>query len=1143
MRNYFDDLTKGKEDFSHNITNSLPLETVAYYLATSAKATGPQLVITENMEKAQSFVENYGFWSSKTPHILPFYDPHLFAGVQISHRQVQQRLSWLFHAINENENHVFVAPILGLLQKTLSPEDFMDHSFQFSKGECLEAGFFERLYQLGYQASPVVEDKGRFSNRGGLVDIFSPQMENPVRIELFDDEIESIRTYDPETQRTLDEVDSFLITPAREVLVNEHSAMRANQKLLPFNQPELQVMVNHLRKLEYSENLEYYLPLFLKNPVSPFEFFQTQPTVWMVEELNIETSRQKEISLMGGFFDEKRHPIKPQDIFADFFELAKMFNRKINLERLNIIDSAEGVTEKHLEISTKPISKPKVKKFSEQIESLFKNIAALPAKTHKIFSAKGRPQFERLKVALESQNLNSLYHEGDDFDWDKITDDNRYDTVHFFPRKLSQSFSIPSEDVAVYSLEHYLGKFFQKTKKQKATARAQHLSFGELKENDYVIHAIHGVCQFKGFVNMPVAGVEAEFLSLEFKDKDKLFLPIYRIHQIHKYSSEKVEPALDKLGGSRFANVKTKTKKRLREIAHDLIKLYAERTQTKREPYSFNSADVTDFFNAFPYQETEDQMAAIEDIVADLTSDKPMDRLICGDVGFGKTEVAMRAAFMVAANQKQVAVLAPTTVLTMQHFETFKKRFKDWPINIKVVNRLQPTSQVKKTLEATAKGEVDILIGTHRLLSKDVDFAKLGLLIIDEEQKFGVKHKEKIRKMKVNVDTISLSATPIPRTLNMSLLKIRDLSLINTAPVDRLEVRTFICRFDKEIIKRAIETELERGGQVFFLHNRVQSIYSVTEELRQLLPGVPIGVGHGQLKEKELESVMVSFFNNDIKVLVASAIIESGVDIPNANTILINNSDRFGLSQLYQLRGRVGRSGRRAYCYLLTEPNKKLTDISKERLKVIQENTALGSGMQIAQYDLELRGAGTLLGEEQSGLIDSVGYEFYMDLLDEAFHEAKGEPKAESIEPDINLRIKAFIPSTYISNIRLRLSYYRALTQIQSPDDIDDLEEELKDQFGKPPEEVINLLGLMLIRHQCIQLGVKDISSGKENLVLSFTEQTRLPVKKVIELTTQSNKKYSITPDNRLKVRMKEQTWPRVLEEVNELLRHCPSLH
>ena len=687
----------------------------------------------------------------------------------------------------------------------------------------------------------------------------------------------------------------------------------------------------------------------------------------------------------------------------------------------------------------------------------------------------------------------------------------------------------------MFSLEHFLGKSFQDSERKEATKRGKHLSFGELNENDYIIHVLHGVGQFKGLVKMPLAGVEAEFLKIEFRDKDKLFLPIYRIHQIHKYAAEKFNPSLDKLGGSRFANIKTKSKRRLREMAHDLIKLYAQRSQCKRSPYQIQLEDITDFFNAFPYQETEDQIVAIEDIMKDMSSEKPMDRLICGDVGFGKTEVAMRAAFVAATNQKQVAVLAPTTVLTMQHLTTFEKRFKDWPLRIETINRLKPTSEVKKILEATKQGKVDILIGTHRLLSQDVAFKDLGLLVIDEEQKFGVKQKEKIRKMKVNTDTISLSATPIPRTLNMSLLKIRDLSLINTAPIDRLEIRTFICRFNKEIIKRAIETELQRGGQVFFLHNRVQSIYSLAEELRELLPGVTMGVGHGQLKEKELEAIMLSFFNNEIKVLIASTIIESGMDIPNANTLFINQADQFGLSQLYQLRGRVGRSSRRAYCYLLTEPHKTLSEVAKHRLNLIHQNTALGSGMQVAQYDFELRGAGTLLGEEQSGLMDSLGYEFYMQLLEEAIQEVKGEEVRETIEPEINLKMRAFIPNHYIPNIRLRLSYYRALTQIEAATDIDDFEEELKDQFGQPPEEVTNLLGLMLIRHQCLKLGIRDLSSGKETLVLSLTDQTPLSGSKIVPLVKQTNRKYSLQPDNRLKIRMKEMSWPRVYEELEQL--------
>ncbi len=1139
MRNYLDGLLLNKTFFSLNITSSLPIEMLAFYLANSSRVTGPQMVIIENTDRAKEFVENFEFWSKRPCFMLPHYDPSVFAGVELLPRQLKQRLSWLYHAQNQPLDGVFVTTVHGLLQKTLPSEVFFDHCLQFKKGDSIPEDFFERLYKLGYQASPMVEDTGHFSNRGGLVDIYSPQMTHPVRIELFGSEIESLRYYDPTTQRTIDEISDFTLCPAREVLLNEKNCLEASQKLLPFKSADYEEIISGLRRQEYSQNLEYHLPLFYNNPVSALSYFDTQPTAWIVDELNVETSVQKELSWLESFYKKEAHPLSPKELFLDWRDLKEDLKKTVSIERINIVDSVETLEKKQIEITCRAIQKPTGKKWSEQLEALIENLDRLPHPTLKLISVKGSSQYSRIKNSLETNGYTSVYHESSDIKLSELESSAQDKVLHFIPNKIKNSFHLPSEDLAVISLEHYLGKAQTKSKNKDTQNRASHLSFGELKINDYIIHAIHGICQFKGLETMIVAGVEAEFLVLEFKDKDKLFLPIYRIHQIHKYSNERAAPAPDKLGGSRFTNIKTKTKKRLREMAHDLIKLYAQRTQTHREAYSVDQPEVIDFFNAFPYQETDDQLAAIEDLIHDFQATKPMDRLICGDVGFGKTEVAMRAAFICAQNKKQVAVLAPTTVLTMQHIETFKKRFKDWPMNIQVVNRLQPNPKVKKILEDTKSGAVDILIGTHRLLSQDVNFKNLGLLIVDEEQKFGVKHKEKIRKIKVGVDTISLSATPIPRTLNMSLLKIRDLSLINTAPVDRLEIRTFICRYDKEIIKRAIETELERGGQVFFLHNRVQSIYSVADELRQLLPKTPIGVGHGQLPEKDLESVMISFFNNELKVLVCSAIIESGVDIPNANTILINQADHFGLSQLYQLRGRVGRSGRRAYCYLLTEPNKKLTDISKERLKVIQENTALGSGMQIAQYDLELRGAGTLLGEEQSGLIDNLGYEFYMELLEEAIQEAKGEKLFDSVEPDINLKIKAFIPNSYISNIRIRLSYYRALTQIKSADDIDKLEDELKDQFGKPPEEVVNLLGLMLIRRLCIDLGVKDISSGPESLVLSFTDHTPLTTKTVINLATQSNKKYSITPDNRLKVRMKEITWPRVFEEVTQLLKLC----
>ena len=639
---------------------------------------------------------------------------------------------------------------------------------------------------------------------------------------------------------------------------------------------------------------------------------------------------------------------------------------------------------------------------------------------------------------------------------------------------------------------------------------------------------------------MPISGCNAEFIQIEYKDKDKLYLPIYRISQIQKYSGPLSTRLVDKLGGSHWEKVKTKIKKHLRDITAELLQIYAKRASTKRPPLSEPDSDYFKFEDSFIFEETDDQIKAIREVLLDFMKERPMDRLICGDVGFGKTEIAMRAAFKMSHEGRQVALIAPTTILTMQHFENFKRRFKDWPIEIRLLNRFVDRKTIKQTLCEMSTGRVDIAIGTHRLLSKDVTFKNLGLFVIDEEQKFGVKHKEKIRKMKSGIDTIALSATPIPRTLNMSLMGIRDLSLINTPPMDRLPTRTFVCHHNKQTIKTAIENEISRDGQVFFLHNRVHNIEFVASELRELLPNVRCSVGHGQMEESKLEKVMVDFLNHETDVLVCTTIIESGMDIPRVNTMFIDNAQQFGLSQLYQLRGRIGRSKERAYCYLFIPRNKALDSDSQERLRVLQENTELGSGMRVAQHDLELRGAGDFLGESQSGHINSVGYELYMELLEDAIREQKGEPpKSESVEPEINVRIPAYIPDKYISDIRIRLAYYKVLSEIKSHEDLDHIESDLQDQFGKIPDEVFNLIGLMLIRKDCKDLGIQDLRSGKNVITLVFTKDTPLPPKKVVELSLRENKKYSITPDNRLKIRMNDIQWPKIYEEVSYLKTLC----
>ena len=534
-------------------------------------------------------------------------------------------------------------------------------------------------------------------------------------------------------------------------------------------------------------------------------------------------------------------------------------------------------------------------------------------------------------------------------------------------------------------------------------------------------------------------------------------------------------------------------------------------------------------------KKTQDQLSAIENIQKDLASHKPMDRLICGDVGFGKTEVSMRAAFQVLSHHKQVAVLTPTTILAFQHLNSFKKRFEHWGFHVRGLHRFIPNQEIKKTLKDVSEGTVDVIIGTHRLLSKDVQFKNLGLLICDEEQKFGVRHKEQIRKIRSQVDTLTLSATPIPRTLNMGLLGLRDLSLITTAPVDRQPIRTFATKFNPEIIKKAVFHEIQRGGQVFYVHNRIQSIYTLYEELKVLFPKLRITLAHGQMPEHDLEKAMMSFINKESDILLSTTIIESGIDIPNANTIFIDNAHLFGLSQLYQLRGRVGRSRNRAYCYLLIPKNRQLDEKDLERLKILQENTSLGSGIRIAHYDLEIRGAGNILGEDQSGQINIVGYDLYMDLLNQAVQDLQGHETAPFIDPEINIPLPALIPSSYISDIRIRMSYYKMLSDVSTPEDIEQIEDDLTDQFGKPPLELVNLFTMMLVKSTCREKGIKDISSGPKNLKLKFDPSTKISVQRVLELTQQPNKKYKLLNSDHLLIRINEISWSRIYEEIQFL--------
>jgi transcription-repair coupling factor (superfamily II helicase) len=1117
------------------------------------------LVVVATPKEAEELERHLCFFGkTENTFILPAFDVSAYSGLYPNSRLVSARVRWAYEARAAKSGTVFIATPEALLQRTIPPKVLKTHSMVFKKSSDLPVDLARALNRLGYQSVPVVEDEGTFAVRGGIVDIYSPAHARPVRVELFGDTIESIRFFDPETQRSEGTTESFNIIPPHEILYDEENRQRAvtrfraNVADREVDAIDRDTVQSSLAQGQNFPGLDFLIGDFYEDWAFPIEHFGSDVNLWYLNPIEIARSSDQFIEGLrkefAGAGDQVIRP-KVDDLYRSFDKMPlTRVARSIELSKIEFQDSPvaqENSTALPFPVLELKFPAPSSANPMDTLDQMLERVRAWKKAGIAVFVSAGtQAQTQRLHALFERGELKAIGVGEDKYDLAEWVEAQANDSslVHLIPRTMSESLRFNDEGLVFLRDEDFFGK---KTRRQayKKTGsiveRTHTLSFGDLNPGDPVVHVQHGIGIYEGLKVMPINGIDAEFITLSYKEGDKLYLPIYRINQIQKYNGPAGTKLIDKLGGTQWMKVKSRVRNALREIASDLLQLYAKRAQVHRPPFPANDEEFTQFEGAFPYDETDDQLKSVNDIIADMTSDKPMDRLVCGDVGFGKTEVAMRAAFKAIEGRKQVAVLAPTTVLSFQHLETFTKRFKGWPVTIRALNRFVPAADAKKTTTELALGQVDILIGTHRLLSKDVRFKDLGLMIIDEEQRFGVTHKEKIKQVKTNVDTLTLSATPIPRTLNMSLVGMRDLSIINTPPVDRLPTRTFVTKFDAETIGKAIRSEIQRGGQVFFLHNRVQSIQGVVDELRQIVPEARIRVGHGQMDEHELENVMVAFFSHQIDVLVCTTIIEAGIDNPRANTMFIDNAHQFGLSQLYQLRGRVGRSKDRAYCYLLIPANKRIESDAQERLKIIQENTELGSGIRIAHHDLELRGAGNILGEDQSGEVDAVGYEMYLELLEEAIKEVKGEEVIEQIEPDINVRIAALIPDNYIPDIRIRLSYYKALARITSPDDIERIEDELTDQFGKLPDQVLNLMGLMLIRSLCKKLGIRDLSSGPKNIALAFTDRTPLPPQRVVQLAQQDSKKYSLTPDMRLNIRMPSMTWPNIYDELLLLEKLC----
>tara|TARA_B100001248_G_scaffold262718_2_gene261476 strand:- start:20315 stop:23764 length:3450 start_codon:yes stop_codon:yes gene_type:complete len=1072
------------------------------------------------------------------------HDVSPYSNLLPNRTHAKKRLRFLARSLRPLGNEIFVIPAKHCIQLCLSKKLLEENLKIYKSGSELDASFFEVLSDWNYQNVDTCEEMGQFANKGGILDIFTPYHDHPIRIELFGDQIESMRFYDPLTQLSLHTASELVICPVGDFSYRFTSAQNLSLNWIEdcqkrgLTKSDLDSFLVQIGRKSFFPELDHLFHYSTTPTSTVFDYIPNNSNLIVYDKIACTQD-------LDHFIEEEK---REMDLSAKNLihpPLEAVYDLSLNIEntwsQANLVYNRLALHEDRADYKILPCRIHNLSKFKSLFDKyqhsfdkeFFFHIQELLSKGSRVFvCTSGETRKKRLTNAFRENGI-SIH---DSEDWVDLSEKPVQECVFFVDFSLNHSFHYENDDIYFLSEDLFFNKVAKSTYHDKAVAAdKQQLRFSELSPGDKIIHIGNGVGVFEGMKELNIDGIKTELLSLRYKDGDTLYLPIYRIHQIQKYQGS---ASLDKLGSSNWEKAKVKVKNSLRDIAADLLKIYAARSKFHKTPYTAPDQRYYDFEDRFPYSETPDQSRSIEEILSDMQSEKPMDRLICGDVGFGKTEVAMRAAFKAAKDHRQVAVLVPTTILALQHFESFQQRFQGFDINIKMLSRFTPRKEIKEIIQGLKNGQVHVVIGTHRLLSSDIDFFHLGLLIIDEEHRFGVKHKEKIRQIKAGVDTLAMSATPIPRSLNMSIMGIRDLSLITTPPQDRLPIRTYLCKQNWETIKQAILNEIHRGGQVYFLHNRVQTIYQREQELRELLPNLRICVGHGQLPEDELEKIVVDFFHGKYDLFLCTTIIESGIDNPKANTIIIDNAQRFGLSQLYQIRGRVGRSKERAYCYLVVPPNTKLDKTAQERLRIIQENTDLGSGFKVASHDLDLRGAGNLLGEDQSGNINAVGYDLYLDLLEDAIKEAKGEePKEPEVEPDINIPITALIPDKYIHDIRQRLSIYKQMSEASSHEAMAEIEEKIKDQYGKLPEEVINLMGIMMIRSTCKRLGIKDIKATTKALSLRFTENSKIKIDNLVEIAMQNSKKYKITPDYRLLIFMPSSKWEEILGEIENLER------
>jgi transcription-repair coupling factor (superfamily II helicase) len=1111
--------------------------------------SGTFLIVTPDAETAEETCRELRFFTGDPDTVLyfPSWDQTPFDQASPHPEIVGRRLNVLFR-LTAGDVRAVVAPISALVQKVLPRQVLGEVSQYLVTGEEADREeLLAKLVRLGYASVPLVEDPATFSVRGGILDIFTPSLPLPVRIEFFGDFVETIRAFDPVSQRSLHPLPELIILPSREMLLPVDSsefAVRLKKRCddLGISAGRRRELLEQLQNAIFSPGVEYLQPLFHSDLETVFDYTGPDTVVTLLDPAAIsaaESGFRNELATAEQLALERERIFCPADeLFLSGEALQKQTSaqRILTIPALELLDGGDRQDVERYAVDDNSDLKMDLSPDSEAVlRPIADKISGWLEKKYRVmFACHQTGQAERLHELLSHYGLPLAVSE-QEFPVVLARRDSR---VEIITGEISRGFRLRDEGLVVIAEEEIFGRRVKRRGISEARKKQILTSLAELKPGDPMVHLDFGVGIYRGLHHVSLQGGEGDFLLLEYAGSDKLYLPVDRISLVQRYiGAEGAEPRVDRLGGATWDKAKAKAREAVQEMAEELLKIYASRQV--HEGYAFAPPDdlFREFEAAFAFEETPDQMSAIEDVLRDMERAKPMDRLVCGDVGYGKTEVAMRAAFKAVMDGKQVAVLVPTTVLAQQHLETFGARFSAYPVRVEMLSRFRSAKEQKAILEGVKKGEVDILIGTHRIIQKDVAFKDLGLLIIDEEQRFGVTHKERLKQFRAVVDIMTLTATPIPRTLYMSIMGIRDLSIIDTPPVDRLAIKTFVARFSDELIREAVMREIRRGGQVFFVHNRVQSIGAMAEHLQRIVPEARIAVGHGQMEEGALEKVMLSFMHGETNLLLCTTIIESGLDIPNANTLFVNRADAFGLAQLYQLRGRVGRSRQRAYAYFLIPGEGAITPDARERLKILQDISELGAGFRIATHDLEIRGAGDLLGGRQTGNITAVGFELYTEMLEETVRQLKGEQLPERVEPEIKLHIPAFIPEDYVREPNQRLVIYKKLSQVDSDGEIADIRDELTDRYGKLPLAAIYLLDVMEIRLRMKTFLIREAEFDGTRIILSFHPKTPVSPDLIVGLIRKEPRKYQFTPDYRLVAEVKNTSFEGVLEETRNVLK------